>query len=106
MEVIHIWKKYIEPRISTTLAIQIDWSDEYKNALNSIALNRETDSNVIDESDLQLENVNNQVFQHCLESKSIEMMNVEILVSEFVSTVNLIQMKLIKMIYNWKNNWK
>jgi hypothetical protein len=24
MEVIHIWKKYIEPRISTTLAIQID----------------------------------------------------------------------------------
>jgi hypothetical protein len=33
----------------------IDWSDEYENAFNSIRVNREFDSNEIDESDLQFE---------------------------------------------------
>jgi hypothetical protein len=32
--------------------ISIDWSDEYENSFDSIRINREFDSNVIDESDV------------------------------------------------------
>jgi hypothetical protein len=38
------------------LGIKIDSSDEYENANDSICANPESDSNVIDESDLQYEN--------------------------------------------------
>jgi hypothetical protein len=47
-------EKHFDPRISTSLGITIDWSDEYENACNSIRVKCESDSNVIDESDLQL----------------------------------------------------
>jgi hypothetical protein len=38
---------------STFRGITIDWSDENENALHAIRVNREFDSNVIDENDLQ-----------------------------------------------------
>jgi hypothetical protein len=46
-------EKQPDPKISTFLGIKIDWSDEDKNANDSIRVNRELFSNVIDESDLQ-----------------------------------------------------
>jgi hypothetical protein len=46
-------EKQSEPRISTLLGIKIDSSDENKNAPDSIRVNREFDSNMIDVSDLQ-----------------------------------------------------
>jgi hypothetical protein len=39
---------------NTVEGIKIDWSDEDENAADSIRVNREFDSNVIDESDSQL----------------------------------------------------
>jgi hypothetical protein len=45
--------KQLEPRISTLLGIKIDWINEYEHAFDSIRVNREFDSNVINESDLQ-----------------------------------------------------
>jgi hypothetical protein len=39
--------------ISILDGITIDWSDEYKNRSDSILVNREFDSNEIDESDWQ-----------------------------------------------------
>jgi hypothetical protein len=44
-------EKHDEQRSSTLRGITIDWSDEYENADDSIRVNRESDSNVIDESD-------------------------------------------------------
>jgi hypothetical protein len=44
-------KKQFDPRISTFLAIKIDSSDEDENASDSIRVNREFDSNVINESE-------------------------------------------------------
>jgi hypothetical protein len=46
------YEKQCEPRISTFRGIMIDLSDEYENASDSIRVNREFYSNVIDESDL------------------------------------------------------
>jgi hypothetical protein len=40
---------------STFRGISIDWSDEDKNTSDSIRVNREFDSNVIDKSNLQYE---------------------------------------------------
>jgi hypothetical protein len=39
----------------TVRGITIDWSGEWENANDSIRVNREFDSNLIDESDLQYE---------------------------------------------------
>jgi hypothetical protein len=46
-------EKQFDSRISTFLGIKIDWSDENENALDSIRVKCEFDSNVIDESDSQ-----------------------------------------------------
>jgi hypothetical protein len=48
-------EKQNEQRISTFRGITIDESDENENAFDSIRVNRESDSNVIDESDRQYE---------------------------------------------------
>jgi hypothetical protein len=48
-------EKHDDPTISTLLGITIDSSDEDENALDSIRVNRELDSNEIDESDLHQE---------------------------------------------------
>jgi hypothetical protein len=48
-------KKHFDPRISTFRGIKIDWSDEDENASDSIRVKCESDSNVIDESELQYE---------------------------------------------------
>jgi hypothetical protein len=50
-----------------------------------------------------LKNIGNKEFQHFLESILIEAMNMKVQMIQFVSIVNLIQMKLIKVIYNMKN---
>jgi hypothetical protein len=47
-------EKHDDPRISTFRGISIDLSDENENARDSIRVNREFDSNEIDESDLHL----------------------------------------------------
>jgi hypothetical protein len=47
------YEKHDESRISTFRGISIDLSDEYENADDSIRINREFDSNEIDERDLQ-----------------------------------------------------
>jgi hypothetical protein len=44
-----------------------------------------------------------QQFQQCLESRFIEVMKMKMLAIQFVSSVNLIQMKLMKVLYNMKN---
>jgi hypothetical protein len=48
-------EKHFDPRISTFLGIMIDSSDDRSNASDSMCLNCEFDSNVIDESDLHHE---------------------------------------------------
>jgi hypothetical protein len=48
-------------------------------------------------------NISNKEFQHCLESRLIEVMNVKMLPIQFVSSVNVIQMWLIKVIRNLEN---
>jgi CRISPR/Cas system CSM-associated protein Csm2 small subunit len=45
----------------------------------------------------------NNEFQHCMESKLIEVMNDKMQMIQFVSIVNLIQMKLMKVIDKMKN---
>jgi hypothetical protein len=45
------YAKHFDPRMSTFLGSKIDWSDENKNASDSIRVNCEFDSNVIDESE-------------------------------------------------------
>jgi hypothetical protein len=45
----------------------------------------------------------NKEFQHFLESKLIEVMNMKMYVIQFVSIVNLIQMKWMKIINKMKN---
>jgi hypothetical protein len=50
-----------------------------------------------------MKNMKNQEFQYFLESKLIEVMKMKMLPIQFVSIVNLIQMKLMKAIYNLKN---
>jgi hypothetical protein len=42
-------EKHLDPRISTFRGISIDRTDEYENAYDSIRVNREFDSNQIDE---------------------------------------------------------
>jgi hypothetical protein len=49
------YEKHSDPRISTFLGIKIDWIDDSENALDSIRVNREFDSNVIDEGDWHCE---------------------------------------------------
>jgi hypothetical protein len=44
-------EKHFDPRISTLFGIMIDLSDDPENASDSIRVNCEFDSNVIDESD-------------------------------------------------------
>jgi hypothetical protein len=44
------YEKHFDPRISTFRGIMIDLSDDDENADDSIRVNRELDSNVIDES--------------------------------------------------------
>jgi hypothetical protein len=46
-------EKQFDPRISTFFGMKIDRSDDSESALDSIRVNREFDSNVIDESDSQ-----------------------------------------------------
>jgi hypothetical protein len=46
------YEKQFDPRISIFFGIKIDWSEEPENADDSIRINREFDSNLIDESDL------------------------------------------------------
>jgi hypothetical protein len=48
------FEKHFDPRSSPFLGIKIDWSDEHENTSDSIRVKHEFDSNVIDESDLQL----------------------------------------------------
>jgi hypothetical protein len=45
------YEKHDDPRISTLHGITIDRSDDRENASDSIRVNRESVSNVIDESD-------------------------------------------------------
>jgi hypothetical protein len=93
-----------EPSINWTFrGIEMDWSNDSQNGFDSIRVNREFDSNEIDESDSQFKNNLIQEFQHSLESKLIEVMILKMLQIQFVSSVNLIQMKLMKVIHNWKN---
>jgi hypothetical protein len=47
-------EKHDDPRFSTFRGISIELSDENKNAFDTIRVNREFDSNKIDESDLHL----------------------------------------------------
>jgi ribosomal protein L30E len=47
--------------------------------------------------------MNNQEFQHFLELSLIEVMNYKMQTIQFGSIVNLIQMKLMKVIHNLKN---
>jgi hypothetical protein len=49
------YEKHPEPRTSTLLGIEMDRSDEDKNASDSIRVKREFDSNLINESNLQNE---------------------------------------------------
>jgi hypothetical protein len=95
--------KHFDLRISTFLGIKIDSSDESENTSDSIRVRCVFGSNVIDESDSQLSKLSIQGFQHSLESRSAEVMNVKMLPIQFVSTMNLIQMKLMKMVSNCKN---
>jgi hypothetical protein len=44
-----------------------------------------------------------QEFQHFVELKLMEVMNIKMLLIQFESIVNLIQMKLMKVIYNVRN---
>jgi hypothetical protein len=44
-------EKHFDPRISTLFGIKIDSSDDSRNAADSMGINREFDSNVIDKSD-------------------------------------------------------
>jgi hypothetical protein len=55
MKVIYTTQKPDEQRISTLDGITIDSSDEDENADDSIRVNRDLDSNEMDESDLQHE---------------------------------------------------
>jgi hypothetical protein len=90
---------------STFHGITIDGSGEHANANadDSIRINREVDSNEMDESVCNMKNNMNKEFQHWMESKLIEVMNMKMHLIQFVSIVNLIQMKLMKLIYNMKN---
>jgi hypothetical protein len=45
------YEKHFDSRISTFLGIKIDSSDDLENASDSIRINCEFDSNVIDESE-------------------------------------------------------
>jgi hypothetical protein len=45
----------------------------------------------------------NKEFQHCMESILIVVINLKMLMIHFVSIVNLIQMKLMKVIYKMKS---
>jgi hypothetical protein len=47
------FEKHSEQRISTLRGIMIDRSDDFENAFESIRVNRDSDLNEIDESDLQ-----------------------------------------------------
>jgi hypothetical protein len=49
------YEKHSEQRISTVRGIMTDLSDDDENAYDSIRVNRDSDSNEIDESDLQYE---------------------------------------------------
>jgi hypothetical protein len=49
------------------------------------------------------DNILNKEFQHFLESKLIEVMKMKMLQIQFVSTVNLIQMRLMKVIHKMKS---
>jgi hypothetical protein len=49
------FEKHDEPISSTVRGISMDLSLEYENALDSIGINRDRDSNEIDESDSQSE---------------------------------------------------
>jgi hypothetical protein len=46
-------EKQFEPRICTLFGIKIDSTDDFENAPDSIRVNCEFDSNVIDKSDSQ-----------------------------------------------------
>jgi hypothetical protein len=61
------------------------------------------DSNEIDESDLHHEKQKEPNVEQWKESKLIEVMNYEMHMLQFVSIVNWIQMKLMKVIYTMKN---
>jgi hypothetical protein len=66
-----IWKHF-EQRILTLDGITIDSSDESENADDSIRVNREFDSNEIDENDLQHEKQNEQGISIWLGSWTID----------------------------------
>jgi hypothetical protein len=86
------FEKHSEPTISTFCGIMIDLSDDDENANDSIRVKCEFDSNVIDEVIYTMKNSVNQEFQHCLELRLIEVMNMKIQMIQFMSNVNLIQM--------------
>jgi hypothetical protein len=48
-------EKQNEPRISTLLGIKMNSSDDFENADDSIRVNCECDSKIIDKNDLQFE---------------------------------------------------
>jgi hypothetical protein len=51
----------------------------------------------------KMKNILSQEFEQWKESELIEVMNIKMLLIQFVSIVNLIQMKLMKVIYKMKN---
>jgi hypothetical protein len=78
--------------------ITIDSSDDDENENDSIRVNRELDSNEIDESESQFEkNIQKTEFQHWMELPLIEVMDRKMEMIQFVPIVNLIQMKVMKL---------
>jgi hypothetical protein len=51
----------------------------------------------------KMQNTLIQEFEQCLELQLIEVMTYKVQMTPFVSTANLIQMKLMKVIYKMKN---
>jgi hypothetical protein len=83
--------------------ITIDWSDENENASDSIRVKCEFDSNAIEESEEQLKKHFDPTISTFLGIKIDWRDENETLQIQFVSSVNLIQMRLMKVIDKMRN---
>jgi hypothetical protein len=91
-----------EQRISTLRGIKIIGSDEATKADDSIPVNREGDSKKLRKVTYGLRPRMNSKFQHCMESKSIEVIMMKMQMIQFVSIVKLTN--VIGNLKNMKNN--
>jgi hypothetical protein len=81
----------------------MDWSDNARRTSDSIDVSRELDSNLIDEGDLENEKQFEQrVIEYPMEWRLIEVMKMFSIY--FVSVLNLIQIKLLKVMDKIRNN--